>query len=113
MISMSVPQTPMASVSTSTGPSDSGGSGISVRSTVSLWSGRTVTARIARRYLPLPCERMFVEPDLLNPDQQAAVRHGEGPLLILAGAGSGKTATLACRVAHLIGSGVEPSRICL
>ena len=56
---------------------------------------------------------MFVEPDLLNADQQAAVRHGEGPLLILAGAGSGKTATLACRVAHLIGSGVEPSRICL
>jgi DNA helicase-2/ATP-dependent DNA helicase PcrA len=56
---------------------------------------------------------MFVDPDRLNPEQRAAMEHGDGPLLVLAGAGSGKTATLACRVAHLIGTGVEPSRICL
>ena len=56
---------------------------------------------------------MFVAPDQLNPEQQAAVEHGTGPLLVLAGAGSGKTGTLACRVAHLLSAGAEPSRVCL
>jgi DNA helicase II / ATP-dependent DNA helicase PcrA len=56
---------------------------------------------------------MFVSPEELNREQRAAVTHGAGPLLVLAGAGSGKTGTLACRVAHLIASGAEPSRICL
>jgi len=55
----------------------------------------------------------------LNPQQRAAVEHGglplaeAGPLLIIAGAGSGKTATLAHRVAYLIEQGADPRRIML
>ncbi len=49
----------------------------------------------------------------LNPDQVAAATHDSGPLLIIAGAGSGKTRTLAARVAHLIDSGTQPDRILL
>jgi DNA helicase II / ATP-dependent DNA helicase PcrA len=47
----------------------------------------------------------------LNPQQDKAVRHGEGPLLIVAGAGSGKTRTLTERLVHLIESGVSPQSI--
>ena len=49
----------------------------------------------------------------LNPQQRAAVEHGHEPLLIVAGAGTGKTTTLAHRVAGLIGRGVQPKRILL
>src|ERR1700735_1680317 len=57
----------------------------------------------------------------LNPEQRQAVEHGVGadpagavvPLLVIAGAGSGKTNTLAHRVAHLIVAGVDPRRILL
>jgi DNA helicase-2/ATP-dependent DNA helicase PcrA len=49
----------------------------------------------------------------LNPDQLAAATHGDGPLLIVAGAGSGKTRTLVYRVAHLVDRGVRPERILL
>ena len=49
----------------------------------------------------------------LNPQQRAAVEHDESPLLIVAGAGTGKTTTLAHRVAALIARGVDPGRILL
>ena len=67
---------------------------------------------------------MFVEPGIdsertprwarsLNPSQLAAASHAEGSLLIVAGAGTGKTGTLAARVARLIDDGIAPSRILL
>jgi DNA helicase II / ATP-dependent DNA helicase PcrA len=57
----------------------------------------------------------------LNPEQRSAVEHGvacaganvAGPLLVIAGAGSGKTSTLAHRVAHLIVRGADPGRLLL
>jgi DNA helicase-2/ATP-dependent DNA helicase PcrA len=53
----------------------------------------------------------------LNDQQRLAVEHGDGrvagPLLVIAGAGSGKTSTLAHRVAHLIVKGADPRRILL
>jgi DNA helicase-2/ATP-dependent DNA helicase PcrA len=60
--------------------------------------------------------------DGLNPEQRLAATHGGrdaagrftcGPLLVIAGAGTGKTATLAHRVAHLVVEGVDPARILL
>lgn len=59
--------------------------------------------------------------DALNPNQRRAVEHGveagrtpaAAPLLVIAGAGSGKTNTLAHRVAHLIVNGADPRRILL
>jgi ATP-dependent DNA helicase UvrD/PcrA len=58
--------------------------------------------------------------ETLNPEQRRAVEHGitadchiGAPLLVIAGAGSGKTNTLAHRVAHLIVSGADPRRILL
>jgi len=51
--------------------------------------------------------------DELNDDQRAAATHSGGPLLILAGAGTGKTTTLCARVAWLLGQGVPAERILL
>jgi len=49
----------------------------------------------------------------LNPRQRAAVEHGHGPLLVVAGAGTGKTRVLASRVARLLADGSSPDRILL
>jgi len=51
--------------------------------------------------------------DRLNPDQLSAATHEGGPLLILAGAGTGKTGTLVARAAWLRDQGIQPSRILL
>jgi len=60
---------------------------------------------------PAPERRDFSSE--LNPEQAAAATHADGPLLIIAGAGTGKTRTLVYRVAHLIERGVPAERILL
>ncbi len=47
----------------------------------------------------------------LNEKQRTAVLHKDGPLLIIAGAGAGKTRVLACRILHLLKCGVLPEKI--
>ena len=47
----------------------------------------------------------------LNKEQIKAVNHIDGPMLVLAGAGSGKTKVLTSRIANLIENGIKPSNI--
>src|SRR5438034_10580851 len=49
--------------------------------------------------------------DGLNEAKKAAVIHGDGPLLVLAGAGSGKTRVITARIARLVASGASPDEI--
>jgi DNA helicase-2/ATP-dependent DNA helicase PcrA len=70
-----------------------------------------------RLYRPRPREVPAAErstlTDSLNADQARAATFGDAPLLVIAGAGTGKTRTLIHRVAHLIERGVAPERILL
>ncbi|MDE3128080.1 MAG: ATP-dependent helicase, partial [Gemmatimonadota bacterium] len=71
---------------------------------------------MTRIYPPRPREVAPSSRDLraeLNEEQWAAASHGQGPLLVIAGAGTGKTRTLVYRVAHLIDTGARPERILL
>ncbi len=80
---------------------------------VALGSGRTaVRSYSLRRTSRLNANAINLD-DNLNEEQRAVVEAGAGPLLVIAGAGTGKTRTLTYRVAHLISRGVSPDNIML
>jgi DNA helicase II / ATP-dependent DNA helicase PcrA len=60
-----------------------------------------------------PAASAIVSTAVLNAAQHTAATHGAGPILVIAGAGSGKTRTLVYRMAHLIEQGVAPESILL
>jgi superfamily I DNA/RNA helicase len=58
-----------------------------------------------------PASEVAIRGAILNVDQRRAVEHGEGPLLIVAGPGTGKTRTVVARIGRLIGDGVSARAI--
>ncbi|MCP9456562.1 MAG: ATP-dependent helicase [Nitrospira sp.] len=75
---------------------------------------RPVKTYVLKRLADRTPRRLMIDyAAVLNPQQLAAVTAGDGPALVIAGAGSGKTRTLVYRVAYLIDAGVDPSNILL
>ena len=54
---------------------------------------------------------MSVFTGTLNPQQREAAQHIHGPILILAGAGTGKTRVITARIAHMVNEGIAPENI--
>ena len=68
--------------------------------------------RFLSKYLSCLMSKINYQKDL-NTEQLAVVKEGDGPCLVLAGAGSGKTRTIIYRVAYLIEQGTNPENILL
>ena len=71
-------------------------------------ASRAVTALLRRQHRHYVTDAIY---DSLNDVQYAAVTHTDGPLLIVAGPGSGKTRTITHRMARLVRDGVDPTQL--